>query len=301
MPDRQIRLNLSAGIASVSVALILVAAKLWALAATGSLSVAASLTDSGLDLMVSAGGLAAIWYAAKPADEDHAFGHSSAEDLAALGQSVFITVSACVIAWAAIRRLLTQTPERLQSEFGGIAVMVFAIVLTLALVFWQRRVAARTGNKVVAADSLHYLGDLLPNIGAIVALFASAHFGIANIDSVIALGAAAIMAVGAARIGKGAWDALMDRAAPPEIEAGIAAIAANWPGVHGHHDLKTRTAGSKVFVNLHIELDGSQTLEQAHAIGAALRRAIIAEYPSADVIIHKDPVGVQRHPEDRRK
>jgi ferrous-iron efflux pump FieF len=60
--------------------------------------------------------------------------------------------------------------------------------------------------------------------------------------------------------------------------------------VHGHHDLKTRTAGSVIFVNLHIELDGSQSLDQAHAIGAALKRAIIDAYPNADVIIHKDPV-----------
>jgi ferrous-iron efflux pump FieF len=295
------RLNLSAGLASVAAALVLVLAKLWALAQTGALSVAASLADSGLDLMVSAAGLAAIAYAAKPADEDHAFGHTSAEDLAALGQALFIVASAGVIGWAAVRRLLTQTPERLQSETAGIAVMGVAIVVTVALVLWQRRVAARTGSKVVAADSLHYMGDLIPNIGAIVALLASGRFGIANVDSVVALGAAGFMMLGAVRIGKAAWDALMDRAAPPEIEAGIATIARDFPGVFGHHDLKTRTAGSRIFVNLHIELDGSQTLDQAHAIGAALRRAIIAAYPDADVMIHKDPVGVRPHPDDPRR
>ena len=93
MPENT-RLNLSAGIASVSVATVLVLAKPWALYATRSLSVAASMIDSALDLMVSLAGLSAIAYAAKPADEDHAFGHSSAEDLAALGQSLFIAISA---------------------------------------------------------------------------------------------------------------------------------------------------------------------------------------------------------------
>ena len=78
------RLNLSAGILSVCVALILVLAKLWAFGETGALSVAASLGDSAMDLMISVGGLAAITYAARPPDEDHAFGHNSAEDLAAL-------------------------------------------------------------------------------------------------------------------------------------------------------------------------------------------------------------------------
>lgn len=300
MPDTT-RLNLSAGILSVTVALVLVVAKLWALGSTGALSVAASLADSAMDLMVSLGGLAAIAYAAKPADEDHAFGHTSAEDLAALGQSLFILVSAGVIGWAAVGRLLQPVPNLVTSEGRGMVVMGMSIVLTLALVLWQRRVASRTGSRVVRADSLHYMGDLIPNVGAILALWASATFGIGQIDSVVALGAAAMLAFGALRIGKSAWDALMDRRADPAMIAAIGEIAGNWPGVHGFHDLKTRTAGSRVFVNLHIELDGKQTLEEAHATGAALRRAILHAYPQADVIIHKDPVGDRPHPDDPTK
>lgn len=297
----QTRMNLSAGLLSVTVALVLVVAKLWALGSTGALSVAASLADSAMDLMVSLAGLAAIAYAAKPADEDHAFGHSSAEDLAALGQSLFILVSAGVIGWAAVGRLLRPVPNVVTAEGSGIIVMALSIVLTLALVLWQRRVAGQTGNRVVLADSLHYMGDLIPNVGAILALWASATFGIGQIDSAVALGAAAVLAVGAIRIGKSAWDALMDRRADPAMIKGIGEIAGAWPGVYGYHDLKTRTAGSKVFVNLHIELDGGQTLEEAHAIGAALRRAILQAYPQADVIIHKDPAGHRPHPDDPTK
>ncbi|MEI4473176.1 cation diffusion facilitator family transporter [Frigidibacter sp. MR17.24] len=288
MDKAHTRLNLIAGAASVAVALVLVVAKLWALAATGALSVAASLADSAMDLMVSLGGLAAMTYAARPPDEDHAFGHSSAEDLAALGQAIFITVSAVVIGWAAAGRLVADQPEALAAQAGGIAVMVLSIVLTIALVLWQRHVAARTGNRVVAADSLHYIGDLLPNIGAIVALWASSRFGLGQIDSVVALAAAALMIAGALRIGKGAWDALMDRRADPALVAAIAELARDWPGVMGFHDLKTRTAGSRVFVNLHLELDGSQSLREAHDIGAGLRRRIIETWPQCDVIIHKD-------------
>ncbi|MGB8623092.1 MAG: cation transporter, partial [Paracoccaceae bacterium] len=100
MPRNPHIMNVSAGLASVGVALTLVLLKLWALAATQSLSVAASLADSGLDLMVSLGGLGAIIYAARPPDDDHTFGHTSAEDLAALGQALFILASAGVIGWA---------------------------------------------------------------------------------------------------------------------------------------------------------------------------------------------------------
>lgn len=286
-PDHQ-RLNLSAGLLSVTVAAILVGAKLWALGMTGALSVAASLADSAMDLMVSLGAMAAILYAAKPADEDHAFGHTSVEDLAALGQSLFILISSGVIAAAALQRLYTARPERLADESAGIWIMVLSIALTLALVLWQGRVARRTGNKVVAADRLHYLGDLLPNIGAIVSLWASRQFGMVAIDSVVALGAAAMLAIGALRIGRNAWHALMDRSADPEVIRVVEQIAGGWPGVRGFHDVKTRMAGSRVFVQIHIELDGDQTLTEAHAIGAGLRRAILEALPQADVIVHKD-------------
>ena len=282
------KLNMSAGLLSATVATTLVVAKLWALGETGALSIAASLADSAMDLMISLGGLAAIFYAAKPADDDHAFGHSSAEDLAALGQSLFIIVAATAIGWAAVGRLLSPEPVQLMSEGRGIVVMVLSIVLTLGLVTWQARVARKTGNRVVAADRLHYIGDLIPNIGALLALLASAQFGIQSVDAVVALGAAALIMVGALRIGKGAFDALMDRAAPQEMIEGIEKIAKDYPGVYGFHDLKTRTAGSVVFVNIHIELDGAQTLNEAHSIGAGLRQAILKAYPMADVIVHKD-------------
>ncbi len=288
MTDRANRLNLSAGLASVAVAALLVALKLWALAQTSALSVAVSLADSALDMMVSVGAIAAIIYAAKPADEDHAFGHTSVEDLASLAQAVFIAMSAAVIAAAAVLRLLSDAPAPLQAEGRGIVVMVLSIALTAGLVLWQGRVAKTTGSAVVAADRLHYLGDLVPNMGAIVSLWASSALGLGQVDSVVALGAAGMLAFGAWRIGRKAWDALMDRRADPAIITGIAAIAAEWPGVSGFHDLKTRTAGSRIFVNIHIELDGDQTLRDAHDIGAGLRRAIMQAYPQADVIIHKD-------------
>ncbi|EAQ12306.1 ferrous-iron efflux pump FieF [Maritimibacter alkaliphilus HTCC2654] len=292
------RMNLSAGIASSLVALTLVGLKIWALGDTRALSVGASLIDSAMDLMISLGGLAAIAYAARPADEDHAFGHSSAEDLAALGQSLFIMVSAGVITWASVARLLSDTPTELANERRGIVVMVVSIILTVCLVLWQRHVAKRTGSRVVAADSLHYLGDLIPNLGAIASLWASVAFGLTSIDSIVAIGAALMLVVGALNIFRGAFNALMDRAADDDMIAGIEDVIRDFPGVHGFHDLKTRMAGSVTFVNVHIELDGRQTLDEAHTIGAALRREILKAFPNTDVLIHKDPVGVEPHPED---
>ena len=286
--DAQTGMKLSAGIASVVVAGVLVLLKLWAVAATSSLAIAASLADSATDLLMSLAAMGALIYAAKPADEDHNFGHTSVEDLASLAQAVVVGVSGLLIGWSAIQRLIHPQQAEIADEGLGMAVIATSMVLTVALVWWQGRVARRTGSRVVAADRLHYLGDLLPAAGALISLWASSRFGLTQVDSIVALAAAAVLLFGGLRIFKGAWDALMDRQAPPEVIEGIATLARNWPGVEGFHDLKTRTAGSRIFVNLHIELDGTLSLREAHDIGAGLRRTILLAYPQTDVIIHKD-------------
>ncbi|MGM0584560.1 MAG: cation diffusion facilitator family transporter [Pseudomonadota bacterium] len=287
--DRQTGLAASASLAAVAAALLLTAIKFWALRETGSLSVAASLADSALDLLASLAGLAAILYAAKPPDSDHAFGHASAEDLAALGQALLIAVSAALIAWRAVERLSSDAPPPLAAEGAGIVVMAVSILVTAALVSWQRHVARRTGNRVVAADALHYLSDLLPNLGAIAALAASAWLGASDLDSIIGLAAAAYLLFGALRIASGGWHALMDRRADTGTLARLEAIANSQPGLKGWHDLKTRTAGSRLFVQIHVELDGDLPLRKAHDIGAELRHRMLAEFPEAEVIVHKDP------------
>jgi ferrous-iron efflux pump FieF len=197
--------------------------------------------------------------------------------------------AALLLGWQGLQRLAR--PEPLAAEGAGIAVMVLSICLTAALVWWQRSVARRTGSKVVAADSLHYLSDMLPAAGGILALSVSALFGVAQVDSAVSLVAALVLLRGAWKIGGEAFAALMDRAAPAEVEARIASVVAGFPEVAGFHDLKTRVSGTRTFVQLHIELDGALTLHQAHAIGARLRLAILDAVPGSEVLIHKDPVG----------
>jgi ferrous-iron efflux pump FieF len=281
-------LNRRAAQASVVVAVSLVAIKVWAMLATGALSVAASLADSALDLMMSLGALGAVIYAAKPPDDDHAFGHSSAEDLAALGQALVLGMAALAIGAGALWRLLAGADVAIAAEGAGMGAMAVSILLTAALVVYQGRVARLTGNRVIAADRLHYMTDLLPALGAIVSLAANRLWGLWQVDALVAVLAALFLLRGAGVIGRAAWDALMDRGAEPQVVTRIAALATGWPGVRGWHDLKTRKAGSRLFVHLHIELDGAQSLKQAHDIGAGLKAAILAQFPGADVIIHKD-------------
>ena len=166
------RLNLSAGLASVGGALLLVALKLWALAATGALSVAASLDQFGARPDRLVGRAVGILYAARPPDEDHSFGHSSVEDLVALGQALLVAASAAAIGWGAIGRLADAAP-------AGAAEAGARGHGALGHGHARRWCSGRGGWRgaparvIVAADRLHYLSDLLPALGAMVALVAA--------------------------------------------------------------------------------------------------------------------------------
>jgi ferrous-iron efflux pump FieF len=192
-----------------------------------------------------------------------------------------------MIGWNAARRLAS--PQELSAEAAGIVAMAASIVITAGLVLWQGRVSRSTGSRIVAADRLHYVGDLIPSIGAMAALLASKQLGMGWLDPVIALAACVVLVLGARKIGLGAWNALMDRAADSALLAELEGIIAAQPGVLGFHDLKTRTAGSRTFIQVHLELDGGQSLRAAHEIGAGVRHALLAAVPNSEVIIHKDP------------
>ncbi|MEM1361960.1 MAG: cation diffusion facilitator family transporter [Pseudomonadota bacterium] len=289
MTEAHTRLNLSAAIASVSVALVLVVLKAWAVSQTQSLAVAASLADSVLDLLVSASALTAIAYAARPPDSDHRFGHSAAEDLAALGQALFLTGAATALVIVSLQRLISSESHAVKTPEAGITVMGISIFLTFSLILWQRHVASLTANRVVAADMQHYISDLLPTLGALLALFLSARFGIHGVDSLVALIAGGLLLVGAFRIGRGAWKALMGHVADPKIISGIEAIADDFPDVSRLHDLRSRTAGTRVFVDFHVEIDGDLPLREAHEIAAKLKRRILTDYPNVDLMVHVDP------------
>lgn len=282
--------------ASVTVALTLIGLKTWAWILSGSVSLLASLVDSAMDAAASLINLLAVRIALKPADEEHRFGHGKAEALAALAQAAFITGSAVFLILESADRLIH--PQPIEATGIGLWVMGIAMVMTITLVALQRWVMRQTSSQAIAADSLHYVSDLLSNTVVIIALLL-AHYGMGSADAYLALVLAVWILKSAWDIAKTAINELMDRELSLEFKEQIAMIVHDVKGVRGFHDLKTRASGGQVFVQLHIELDDALKLSDAHAITDTVEKKILAILPEeSEVLVHQDPisvVGVETH------
>ncbi|MBU2091242.1 MAG: cation diffusion facilitator family transporter [Alphaproteobacteria bacterium] len=292
--DASGKLMRRATLLAVITAGLLITVKLAAWLMTDSVALLSSLVDSSLDACASVVTLFAVRQALVPPDRDHRFGHGKAEPLAALAQGAFIMGSALFLVIESIRRLVN--PQPTSQEGIGIAVMVFSIVVTLALVSYQAYAVRRTGSLAVEADSLHYRGDLLINVSIIASLVLGGWFGFTMADPLFALGIAAYLIRTAGGIAWGALNILMDRELPDDQRQAILEIARRPAEVLGVHDLRTRSSGQHSFIQMHLELDGSMTLLRAHEVADSVEAEIELAFPGAEVIVHQDPHGIPDKP-----
>ncbi|MSP67589.1 MAG: cation diffusion facilitator family transporter [Alphaproteobacteria bacterium] len=289
MPERT-RLAKAATTAAVTVACVLIVAKFFAWMITDSVALLSSLVDSAMDGLASLVNLVAVRGAMQPADREHRFGHDKLEPLATLGQAAFIAGSAAFLTFEAVHRFIDPRPA-VQSTIG-IGVLVFAILATGALVAFQRYVVQRTGSTAIAADALHYRSDLLVNGSVIVSLLLAGRLGWWWADPLFAFGIAVYILRSAWEIAKGAIDILTDREFPEAERERIKAIVREDPRVINVHDLRTRSTGTRPFIQLHMELDPQMPLIQAHRISDDAEERLMAVFPGAEIIVHQDPAGV---------
>lgn len=285
------RLMRIATVAAVSVASVLVVTKFAAWLLTDSVSLLSTLIDSLLDVAASMVNLVAVRHALEPADREHRFGHGKAESLAGLAQAAFIAGSAAFLLLQAGERFYN--PQEIVRTELGYAVMVFSIVLTIGLVLFQRYVVNKTGSIAIGADSMHYKMDVLVNLGVIVSLAVVANMGWLWFDPFVAILIAGYILHGAWHLGEDALQVLMDRELPDGDRLEIRDIAISHPDVRNIHDLRTRTSGQHIFVQMHLEMDGAMSLYRAHEIADEVEASIMAAYPNAEVIVHQDPEGLE--------
>jgi len=285
------RLRRMATYASVAVAAVLIAVKFASWLETGSVALLSSLVDSLLDAVASLVNLVAVRHAMSPADREHRFGHGKAEPLAVLGQSAFITGSAMLLLAEAVRRLIWPVP--VENPPAGIAVMIFSIAVTIALVLYQRHVVRRTGSIAITADEIHYRSDLVLNTSVIAALLLGSVLDFPLLDPLFGAAIGIWIVYSAVRLARLSLFQLMDHELPDEEREKIRAIAQSHPDVAAAHDLRTRVAGPTAFIQIHIEMDGGLSLIRAHEISDEVEAELRAAYPHAEVMIHQDPEGIE--------
>ena len=274
---------------SVAVAVVLMALKLWAWIASGSVAMLSSLADSSLDGAASLFTLLAVGYAAMPADEDHRFGHGKAEAMAAMVQALLVGISATLVAIEATNRL--RNPEQIAESTLALGVMVVSIVMTIALIWAQTRAIAQTGSVATKGDRAHYASDLAANVAVIVGISLAAFTGLAWADPLVGLAVAAWLGWSAFEVARGGFDQLIDAELDDEARARITDLAMSEGVVLSVHSLRTRASGPMIHIQFHAELPPHLSLIEAHEAMVAAEKAIMAEFPAADVLIHPDPRG----------
>ena len=286
---KQSRLEKSAAYVAISLTIVMLLLKVYGWFLTDSLSILSSLTDSLMDLLVSGVNLFAIYYALKPADSDHRYGHTAIEDIAGLLQAAMLVGTSLLITIAAITRFINPVSAPPAAE-EGLNIMLICLGLTALIVIYQRFVIMRSNSVIIKADNLHYLSDLLTNFAVIVSLCLWQYFSLDFIDPLLSIVIVAIIMQGALEIGKQSYNNLMDTEMNDEERERIKDTINAQSGHVGFHDLRTRRSGRKVFIQLHLEVPDTLSLNKAHEVADNVERKLEALYEESDVIVHQDPV-----------
>jgi cation diffusion facilitator family transporter len=288
------------GAAALSIAsnAILIALKLAAGALTGSIAILTEAIHSLIDLVASVIAFVSVRKADEPADAEHPYGHEKVENLAANVEGILILVGAGIIVYEATHRLAVGS--EVESLGVGIAVMAFSVVANLGVSGVLSRTAKRTGSPALEGDSAHLRTDALTSLGVLVGLALVQITGDAAFDSITALVVAVAIVAAGIRIIRRSSGALIDEALPEtEMDRVEAALAATrTPEVAGYHKLRGRQAGSRRWVDLHVQFHAGTSLERAHEVAHLMRDEIEDRLPRTEVLIHVEPETSLREPDD---
>ena len=285
------RLEKKATVVSSSVATVLMLLKLTVGILSGSVAILASAIDSLLDFTVSLFNYFALHKAEQNPNDKFHFGKSKLEPLAAVIEGTIISISALFILYQAIQKITHQQPVLMLQE--SIGVMIASIIITAGLVWFLNFVAKKTNNMVIKADALHYKTDLYTNSAVLVAIAIIYITGFELVDPILGILISFYMIYSAYPIVKEGTLMLLDIAIEDNEIKMIEEILENDKEINGYHYLKTRAAGSNVFISVHIVLTPEMKLYDAHLIGDKIEEKIREAFEKlekkAHVLIHLDP------------
>lgn len=283
-----------AALNSVLAAVFLTGIKLVVGLASGSLGILAEAAHSGLDLIAAMVTYLAVRVSGKAADRDHLYGHGKVENLSAFFETVLLLVTCVWIIHEAYDRLVVKEVE-VTASFWAFAVMVISIVVDVSRSRMLYRAADKHKSQALEADALHFSTDVWSSA---VVLFGLAGVKIASwfpalgflvkADAVAALGVAIIVIYVSIRLGIRTIEGLLDTA-PPGIAEKVKGLVESVAQVQDCHAVRVRTSGPHLFIDIHVSLDGSLTLKQAHQLTDQVEQHIQQAIPGADVTVHPEP------------
>ena len=284
----------SAALTSLLAAVGLTAFKIVVGLTTGSLGILAEAAHSGLDLVAALLTFLAVRYSGRPPDHTHLYGHGKIENLSALSETLLLLGTCAWIVREALRRLTTHRVE-IDVTWWSFAVMLTSIVIDASRSRVLSRAAKKFHSQALEADALHFETDTWSSAVVILGLAAvkAAEWWprlavLRSSDAVAALGVSALVVWVSVQLGRRTVDALLDTA-PAGMEERIAAVVGAVPGVRDCHNIRLRYSGPMLFIDLHVLVDGGQTLAQAHALTETIETAIHEIAPEADVTVHPEP------------
>jgi cation diffusion facilitator family transporter len=277
--------------AAISIAsnCILIALKLVAGAVTGSIAIITEAIHSGIDLVASLVAYFSVRKADEPPDESHPYGHEKVENVAAGIEGMLILVGAGIIIYEAVRRLIDQAA--VENLGFGIAVIGFSMVANFVVSGYLYRQARLTDSPALEGDAAHLRTDAFTSGGVLIALVLVEITGVEELDAITALIVAIAIVWAGIQILSRSSRALVDEALPEEELAAVRAAITEFGSdeVAGFHKLRARRAGSRRYVDLHVQFRQGTTLERAHELAHELQREIRGRIRGADVLIHLEP------------
>jgi cation diffusion facilitator family transporter len=275
-----------AALTSLLAAVGLTAFKIIVGVATGSLGILAEAAHSGLDLIAALMTFLAVRISGRPADHTHLYGHGKIENLSALSETLLLLATCGWIVWEATRRLLSHHSQ-VEVTAWSFIVMGTSIAIDVSRSRVLAQAAKKYHSQALEADALHFQTDIWSSAVVIVGLI-GAKSGVWFADAIAALGVSVVVVWVSIQLGRRTIDALLD-SAPAGMERQVAAVVEAIPGVHDCHNVRIRYSGPVIFIDLHVLVDGSQSLAQAHELTERIEDAIQRAIPRADVTVHPEP------------
>lgn len=278
----------TAALRSIFVGVLVLGLKLFAAGYTASVALFSDALESTVNVVAASALWIALKVAARPADANHPFGHAKAEHFSAGLEGTLVVFAALAIGWRAVERF-GATPRLPELGFG-LALGVVATAINLALALYLERTGRRLRSPALLADALHVRSDVFTSLGVFAGFGLAWATGFWALDALVALGVALHILWAGLRAMRESVGGLMDEGlSREELEAIEEVLAAQGPPVLEHHDLRTRKAGWRTFVELHLVVDGATSVAESHRICDRIEEEIERRIPDAAVTIHVEP------------